>query len=68
MKSPEPLQGFDTGALAARWLMAKSTLENWRNLGKGPAYRKIGGKVIYLLDDVLAFEQASKRNSTSEAA
>jgi len=68
MKSPEPLQGFDTIALAKRWGMSKSTLENWRNLGKGPAYRKIGGKVLYMLDDVIEFEQASKRTSTSQAA
>jgi hypothetical protein len=27
------------------------TLQNWRSLGRGPAYLKLGGKVVYSLDD-----------------
>ena len=66
MQSPQPLPAFDTKALAARWGLKPSTLENWRNLGKGPAYRKIGGRVIYPEPDVIAFEEGSKRTSTSD--
>ena len=68
MQSPEPLQAFDTKALAKRWGMKPSTLENWRNLGKGPVYRKIGGRVIYTAEDVAQFEECSKRTSTSSEA
>jgi hypothetical protein len=28
------------------------TLQNWRSLGRGPAYLKLGGKVVYSLDDL----------------
>ena len=66
MLSPHPLPALDTKALAARWGLKPSTLENWRNLGKGPVYRKIGGRVIYAADDVAAFEEDSKRTSTSD--
>lgn len=66
MQSPQPLPAFDTKALAARWGLKPSTLENWRNLGKGPVYRKIGGRVIYTAEDVAAFEQSAKRTSTSD--
>ena len=66
MQSPQPLPAFDTKALASRWGLKPSTLENWRNLGKGPTYRKIGGRVIYTAEDVTAFEQSAKRTSTSD--
>lgn len=33
------------------------TLANWRNLKKGPAYLKIGGRVMYKLEDVENWEK-----------
>jgi hypothetical protein len=34
---------------------SEGTLAQWRYLGKGPPYRKIGRKVFYHIDDVDAF-------------
>lgn len=42
--------------LARRWKMSPRTLERWRWLGTGPAYVKLGGKVIYRLEEVVAYE------------
>lgn len=32
--------------------ISKITLRNWRWTGKGPAYRKAGGKVFYTQADI----------------
>ena len=50
--------------LAARWSISARTLERWRWTGEGPAFLKIGGRVVYRLEDVLAYEQARPRRST----
>ena len=44
--------------LARRWRMSERTLERWRWLKKGPPYIKIGGRVVYRLEDIEAFEAA----------
>lgn len=33
------------------------TLANWRSIGEGPSYTKIGGRVLYPLDAVINWEQ-----------
>jgi len=43
--------------LASRWNISPRTLERWRWLGEGPAYLKIGGRVVYRLEDVERYEQ-----------
>ena len=52
--------------LAARWTISARTLERWRWTGEGPAFLKIGGRVVYRLEDVQAYEQARQRHSTAE--
>jgi hypothetical protein len=52
--------------LAARWTISARTLERWRWTGDGPAFLKIGGRVVYRLEDVLAYEQSRQRRSTAE--
>lgn len=52
--------------LAARWSISARTLERWRWTGEGPAFLKIGGRVVYRLEDVLAYEQARQRRSTAD--
>ena len=47
--------------LAARWHVSPRTLERWRWLGTGPAFLKVGGRVIYRLEDVEAYERAQLR-------
>ena len=42
--------------LARRWRISPRTLERWRVEGRGPAYLKIGGRVIYRLEDIEAYE------------
>ena len=51
--------------LACRWDISPRTLERWRWLGQGPRYLKIGGRVVYRLDDVEAYEAQQARTSTS---
>ncbi|MCE3232464.1 MAG: Helix-turn-helix domain protein [Rickettsiaceae bacterium] len=52
--------------LATRWCVSGRTLERWRWLGRGPKYLKIGGRVVYRLEDIEAYEQEQRRSSTSE--
>ena len=42
--------------LAARWRISHRTLEYWRSLGDGPRFIKIGRRVVYRMEDVVAFE------------
>jgi len=51
--------------LARRWKLSPRTLERWRWLGQGPQYVKIGGRVVYRLEDVEAHEASNVRSSTS---
>ena len=44
--------------LARRWGISHRTLERWRYNGQGPAFLKLGGRVLYRLADVEAFEQS----------
>jgi predicted site-specific integrase-resolvase len=52
--------------LADRWGISHRTLERWRWLGEGPAYLKIGGRVVYRLEDVEAYE-AERRHGPNSA-
>lgn len=55
--------------LAARWKISHRTLERWRWAQEGPRYLKIGGRVVYRLTDVEAFErqvQSSAEEQTVE--
>lgn len=54
--------------LARRWQISPRTLERWRWRGEGPAYVKIGGRVIYRLDDVEAYEGNRRCESTLQNA
>lgn len=47
-------------ALVARWSDAVGvrTLKKWRGQGRGPAFLRIGNRVLYRLADVQAFEAA----------
>jgi len=49
---------FTPDELAERWNYNKNTLAAWRSKGKGPKWGRRGYKeVVYLVEDVLAFEQ-----------
>ncbi|PVM92762.1 helix-turn-helix transcriptional regulator [Caulobacter endophyticus] len=52
---------------AARFLgLSDRTLEKHRSYGTGPTYRKIGGRVVYTLDDLQAWSDRGMRTSTSD--
>ncbi len=58
------MQHLDQKDLAERWLISPRTLEQWRWQGRGPRYLKIGGRVVYRLSDIEAFESASLHANT----
>lgn len=47
--------------LAQRWRISPRTLERWRWLHEGPQFLKIGGRVVYRLEDVEVFEAEKAR-------
>ena len=51
-----PTNHLNQVRLARRWNLSPRTLERWRWLNQGPRYLKIGGRVVYRLEDVEAFE------------
>ena len=50
--------------LASRWRISPRTLERWRSTGEGPRFCKIGGRVTYREEDVIAFEAEQIRQVT----
>ncbi len=54
--------------LSRRWSLSPRTLERWRWLREGPVYLKIGGRVVYRLEDIEAYEAKQRRASASVAA
>jgi hypothetical protein len=54
-----PIVHINQVQLARRWSLSPRTLERWRWRDQGPAYLKVGGRVVYRLEDIEAFESAS---------
>lgn len=64
--SPAPQRHLRT-IEAARYLgLSDRTLEKHRTYGTGPIYRKIGGRVVYTLDDLQAWSERGARRSTTD--
>lgn len=63
-----PIKHLNQIELSRRWSLSPRTLERWRWLGLGPAYLKIGGRVVYQLEDVEAFEAQSRANMKRDIA
>lgn len=52
---------------AARFVgLSGRTLEKHRTYGTGPHYSKIGGRVVYRLDDLQTWVDRGRKNSTSD--
>lgn len=52
---------------AARFLsLSGRTLEKHRTYGTGPAYHKLGGRVVYAIDDLQAWANRGAVTSTSD--
>jgi predicted site-specific integrase-resolvase len=54
--------------VARRWGISHRTLERWRMRGGGPAYLKLGERVVYRMKDVEAFEERQLRGGEQDAA
>jgi hypothetical protein len=63
-----PLRHFNQIELSRRWSISPRTLERWRWLDQGPNYLKIGGRVVYRLEDIEAFEASRERKSGAPKA
>lgn len=52
---------------AAHFLgLSARTLEKHRTYGTGPSYRKLGGRVVYAIDDLQAWTERGAVTSTSD--
>ncbi len=63
-----PIKHLNQIELSRRWSLSPRTLERWRWLGLGPAYLKIGGRVVYQLEDIQAFEAQSRASMKRDLA
>ena len=61
----QPIRHLNQVELSRRWSMSHRTLEGWRWLGKGPAFLKVGGHVLYRIEDVEAYEAKRVRAPAS---
>ena len=52
---------------AARYLgLSGRTLEKHRTYGTGPKYRRLGGRIVYALEDLQAWADLGAKRSTSD--
>jgi hypothetical protein len=52
-----PISHLNQVQLSRRWSLSPRTLERWRWERRGPRHLKVGGRVLYRLEDVEAFER-----------
>jgi predicted DNA-binding transcriptional regulator AlpA len=57
---------LDTRAQAARIGLSHKTLNNWRSLGSGPPFYKLGGRIVYDAAETDAWLAARRRTGTSD--
>ena len=50
--------------LAGLWRISVRSLERWRRKGTGPAWLRLGGRVVYRVEDVRSHEDAHRQNPT----
>ncbi len=60
-----PIKHLRQIELADRWKISPRTLERWRWIGAGPPYLKIGGRVLYRMEDIERHEAEQMRGNTS---
>jgi predicted DNA-binding transcriptional regulator AlpA len=63
----QTIQRFLCSKEAARFLsLSPKTLEKHRVYGTGPRYFKLGGRVAYRYEDLMAWAQPGAKSSTSD--
>ena len=63
-----PIRHLNQDDVAQRWSISPRTLERWRWTGQRPRFLKIGGRVVYRLCDIEAYEAEQLRTSTLPVA
>lgn len=68
MNNPSAPEFLTPAEVSARYngRISVRTLSNWRNLGSGPPYTKLGGKVLYPLERLVEWERRNTVQSTSQ--
>ncbi|CAM3245199.1 transcriptional regulator, AlpA family [Paracoccus aminovorans] len=61
-----PPRFLRTKEAAAFLSLSARTLEKHRTYGTGPAYRKLGGRVVYSIDELEAWAERGVVTSTSD--
>lgn len=65
----EPVRVWlDTAEVAARTRTPESTVRSWRRRGIGPAYYRVGRRILYALEDVDAFILAGRVETSGTVA
>ena len=64
--TPLPPRFLRTSEAARQLGLSGRTLEKHRTYGTGPLYRKIGGRVVYALQDLQAWADRGAKASTSD--
>jgi predicted site-specific integrase-resolvase len=59
-----PIKHLRQAEVAQRWNVSPRTLERWRWTGQGPRFLKVGGRVVYRIEDIEAYEVGQLRTST----
>jgi hypothetical protein len=59
------LRHFNQVQLARRWSLSPRTLERWRWLKQGPPFLRVGGRILYRVEDIEVFERARLRGGQS---
>ena len=55
--APHLVRHLNQVDLSRRWKLSPRTLERWRWLEQGPRYLKVGGRVVYRIEDIEAYEE-----------
>jgi hypothetical protein len=67
MANIDPLARYLRTPEAARFLsLSPRTLEKHRTYGTGPTYHKLGGRVVYDVEDLRVWADRGTRTSTSD--
>lgn len=61
-----PFKYFVTREAAEILGLSRRTLEKHRTYGTGPRFLKLGGRVVYKIDDLRSWAERGARRSTSD--
>lgn len=63
---PEQVRYLRTAEAAALLRLSPRTLEKHRVHGTGPTYRKAGGTVLYVAEELISWVESNRRRSTGD--